>query len=211
MLVDKLSTMELFQRLPKDALDKLVPHCREATFQRDTAIFEESDEENDLYVLLKGRASIEMKLPAGSAKMARLAMAEEGQILGEMSFVSGARRSATVRAFDEVKVLIIHAEGLYEVMEEDNRIGYVVMKHLAECLRRRLDDTSLMWRNICAQHSTDREMTGILSRDRRAREERREKVLRTSFPDRRQYGKRRELPDRRSGWDRRIGSVPDSG
>ena len=112
-------------------------------------MFKESDEENDLYVLLKGRASVEIELPSNLAERARLALIKEGTVFGEMSFISGARRSATIRALDEIEVLIINAERFYEVMEADSRIGYIVMKHLAKCLRRRLDDTNLMWRNIC--------------------------------------------------------------
>jgi len=149
-MLDTLSTIELFQGLPKDNLAKIVPCCREATFQRGAVIFKESDAENDLYVVLKGRVSIEMELPAELAERARLAIMQEGQVFGEMSFISGARRSATVQALDDVRLLIISAEGLSKVMEEDHRIGYVVMKHLAESLRQRLDDTNLMWRNICA-------------------------------------------------------------
>ena len=148
-MLDTLSALALFQGLPRDKLDKIVPHCRVETFQRGAVIFKESDEENDLFVLLKGRASVEMELPSNSAETAKLALVEEGETLGEMSFISGARRSATIRAFDEVEVLIINAERFYAVMEEDSRIGYIVMKHLAKCLRRRLDDTNLMWRNIC--------------------------------------------------------------
>ena len=148
-MLDTLSALALFQGLSRDKLGKIAPHCRVETFQRGAVIFKESDEENDLYVLLKGRASVEIELPSDLAERARLALIEEGTVFGEMSFISGARRSATIRALDEIEVLIINAERFYEVMEADSRIGYIVMKHLSKCLRRRLDDTNLMWRNIC--------------------------------------------------------------
>ncbi|MCD6334285.1 MAG: cyclic nucleotide-binding domain-containing protein [Candidatus Latescibacteria bacterium] len=209
-MLDTLSALELFQGLPRDKLDKIAPHCRTETFQRGTVIFNESDEENDLYVLIKGRASVEMELPSKWLETARLALIEEGAVFGEMSFISGARRSATIRAFDEVRALIIRADRFYEVMEEDSRIGYVVMRHLAECLRRRLDDTNLMWRNACTQHFTDAETVGQLSKDRRSGNDRREKSLCISFPDRRRPEGRRKIADRRCGLGRRQEDIPES-
>ena len=202
-MLDTLSAIDLFQGLPRDKLDKIAPHCRVETFQRAAVIFKESDEEKDLYVLLKGRASVEIELPLNLVEAARLALIEEGEIFGEMSFISGARRSATVRASEEVRVLIIRADRFYEVMEADNRIGYVVMGHVAECLRRRLDATNLMWRNFCTQYGSDMEEANLTLKDRRAGTDRRVKTLSTSFSDRRRPEERRKITDRRCGLDRR--------
>ena len=210
-MLDTLSAIDLFQGLPRDKLDKIAPHCRLETFQRGSVVFKESDEEKDLYVLLKGRASVEIKLPSNLVETARLALIEEGEIFGEMSFISGARRSATIRAFEEVRVLIIHSDGFYEVMEADSRIGYVVMGHVAECLRQRLDATNLMWRNFCTQYGSEMEAAKLTLKDRRAGTDRRVKTLSISFPDRRQPGERRKITDRRCRLDRRYENMSESG
>jgi CRP/FNR family transcriptional regulator len=50
-------------------------------------------------------------------------------------------RTATVRVIDKADVIKVNGSELNRLFEEDNHIGYVVMKNLSSIISRRLDHT----------------------------------------------------------------------
>ncbi len=71
------------------------------TFNKGEYIFAEGDDTQDLYVLVSGRLDI-LK---GTQKIQEIK--EEGELFGELSFLLGGKRTASVRADTEVRVICI--------------------------------------------------------------------------------------------------------
>ena len=70
-------------------------------FRAGQTIFLEGDESQDLYILVSGRVDI----IKGNTKIAETS--EPGSIIGEMSFLLGESRTASIKAREDIKVLRI--------------------------------------------------------------------------------------------------------
>jgi PAS domain S-box-containing protein len=102
------------------------------TFQRGEYLFFEGDETQDLYVLISGHVEI-LK---GTQKMGEIT--EPGSVFGELSFLLGTHRTASIRAEAEVKVLCLPKDRLTTFFSEFPSLWRKISTYLAQ----RLDDTS---------------------------------------------------------------------
>lgn len=146
-LSEVLSKVGIFEGLNQDELSEIAALCQEVEFEEGAPILRESDKGRDLYLLLEGRVSIEVEMPLDLKGRGKLTTLREGEVFGETSFITGLRRSATARALDRTKVLVMEGEALNRLFEQNHHVGYVVMRRLAEVLCRRLESTNFMWRN----------------------------------------------------------------
>lgn len=117
--------MEHIINTPK--LDKYM-----TTFQVGETLFLEGDESQDLYILVEGKAGV-LK---GTKIIAEIS--EKGSIFGEMSFLLGENRTATVKALTDLKVVRIPREEVSSFLNEFPEVVRQFAKHLAK----RLNETS---------------------------------------------------------------------
>ena len=111
----------------------ILEHFRSArntvTMPRGAVIFAEGETGNNMYVLIQGRADISV---GGEV----LESAVPGSLLGEMSLVSSAPRSATVVAATECKLVSVDAKQFDLLAKESPAFARHVMTVMAERLRR---------------------------------------------------------------------------
>lgn len=96
---------------------------------RGAVIFAEGEAANNMYVLIEGRADISV---GGEV----LESATPGALLGEMSLVNPAPRSATVTAATECKLVSVDARQFDLLVRESPPFARHVMGVMAERLRR---------------------------------------------------------------------------
>jgi PAS domain S-box-containing protein len=102
------------------------------TYQKGDALFVEGDESKDLYFLVSGH----LEVLKGDKKIAEVT--EPGALFGELSFLLGAKRTATVQAENEVRVLRIPGNEVSAFLK-----GYpAVAEKITEIIARRLDESS---------------------------------------------------------------------
>ena len=122
--------------------------CTERHFSQDDEIFSEASTGSELYIVCKGRVSLEVSLPnRPSEKQERLTTATIGMVFGELSLVDGTPRSARARAIEDTIVVELTSSKVHPLLEQYPRIGYVVMRNLATLLATRLRSTNLWLRN----------------------------------------------------------------
>lgn len=102
------------------------------TFKEGDFLFLEGDDSQDLYVLVSGKLDI-LK---GNMKISEIM--ESGSLFGEMSFLLGSTRTATVKACEDVKALCIPKERVNSFLNEFPSAAKKITKLLAH----RLDETS---------------------------------------------------------------------
>ena len=147
-IIDMLKQTGLAEGLTDSELELLVPICHARKFGEDEEIFSEASIGRELYVICKGRVSIEVGLPnRPGRKTERLATANAGMIFGEVALVDGSPRSARARTMEETDALEILSDDIWNVMESNPRIGYVIMRNLATVLSARLRNTNIWLRN----------------------------------------------------------------
>lgn len=99
-----------------------------ATFKVGRTLFMEGDHSEDLYILISGQVDI-LK---GNSKIAEVS--ERGSLFGEMSFLLGARRTATVKAGSDVTSIRIPKEEVTFFLNEFPEVAREITRILAQRL-----------------------------------------------------------------------------
>jgi CRP-like cAMP-binding protein len=82
-----------------------------------------------MYVIQAGKVEVVLEKPDGEV---RLAVLETGDIFGEMALFSKARRSATVRALTEVRVLTVDKKGFMRRVHEDPSLSFRILQKMSD-------------------------------------------------------------------------------
>ncbi len=94
-------------------LDRLAAKLQLKTFPRGTCIVRQGDLGASMFVLVDGKVTVTVHLRAGEERVASLG---PGDIVGEMSRMTGARRNATVTAARQVSALEIAKPAVEELL-----------------------------------------------------------------------------------------------
>jgi CRP-like cAMP-binding protein len=137
-----LAAIPLFAEvLDADQLVRLAAKCHEAIFPVGAVLMTEGDFGTSMFALVEGEVSVALADkrgdPHGVAKLSA------GDFVGEMSLLTGARRSATVVAETEVAAIEITKVALEEVLTRApdliDRFGLVLASRQAELDRAAAD------------------------------------------------------------------------
>jgi len=120
----------LFQCLPDSHLESLLKNSKLDYFGRGEAVIEEGAEGESLFVLLRGTAHVTVVKQGTNVRVGGL---RPGDCFGEMSLLTGERRSATVRAEGDCYVMEISKPVMAEVLRDSPQC----LEQLSELLARR--------------------------------------------------------------------------
>jgi small-conductance mechanosensitive channel/CRP-like cAMP-binding protein len=125
-----LARVELFRSLQPDELAALEAGDRTLAREKGMAVVSAGDPGESMYVLVEGLAAVEVPAPDGSGArtVARLG---PGDFFGEMSLLTGAPRSATVRALTQVALIEIRKEEFAALLEARPSIAREVAEVVA--------------------------------------------------------------------------------
>ena len=137
-----LQRSSYFKGLSTTEIDQVVGLAQDQAFSRGDRLVEQSSEGQQVFLLLSGRAEVLLHRADGP-----IATIGELEIVGERALLGGRRRSATVRAKDDVTVLCWDAEDLLSLMATHHTLGLKIMRSLALKLSDRLDDANHALRN----------------------------------------------------------------
>ncbi len=91
-----------------------------------------SEVAESLFVIQEGRAEVVVKKDGNEV---RLRIAESGEILGEMAVLERSRRSATVRALGDVRVLTVDKKIFLRRISEDPSAAFRMLEDLSARVR----------------------------------------------------------------------------
>ena len=120
----------LFQCLPDGHLENLLKNSKLDHFGRGEAVIEEGTEGDSLFLLLRGTAHVTVVKQGTNVRVGGL---RTGDCFGEMSLLTGERRSATVRAEGDCYVMEISKPVMAEVLRDSPQC----LEQLSELLARR--------------------------------------------------------------------------
>ena len=93
-----------------------------ALFEAGEVLFREGEAGDDAYIVEKGEIEISIDLPTGKKAIAELC---KGEIIGEMSLIADAPRSATAIASVESELLVLKRDRLLKT-DRSSRPDYTV-------------------------------------------------------------------------------------
>jgi CRP-like cAMP-binding protein len=94
-----------------------------------TTLLREGDFGEVMYFVVKGSLQVSKEVIAGADKV--LSTLDTGQYVGEMSLLTGAQRSATVKALVDTEVVEIDQAGFVQLMQDNPQVGLDLMRQLA--------------------------------------------------------------------------------
>lgn len=103
------------------------------TYRDLEVIFREGDSGNEMYFIKSGKVKITKKLQGVIAKIAVL---EAGDFLGEMALWENHPRSATATAIGKVEAIAYEREALAQGIKEDPQVAFEMLAAMGQRLRK---------------------------------------------------------------------------
>jgi CRP/FNR family transcriptional regulator, cyclic AMP receptor protein len=133
-IVDALKAVTLFASLSQRFLQGIAKACTERTFEPGDVIVKQGNPGIGLFVIVEGKVKIVKTSESG--ERLELATHGPGEVIGEMSVLDGANRSADVVAVDQTLCLVLSAWDFKSFMESHPEVALdilpVVVKRFRE-------------------------------------------------------------------------------
>jgi zinc transporter ZupT len=120
--IELLSKCDLLGHLPPEAIDKILVYVSERRVGAGEIIFHAGDPGDALYIVARGRVEV-LQSTGGQADEQRIAELDEGKAFGEMALLSGAPRTATVRAVTDGELLRIGKDDFDRLVASDRELA----------------------------------------------------------------------------------------
>ncbi len=139
MAVELIRTPTALVQLSADEARQVVAFMRMVVVPKDTVLLREGDagSVNTMLLLLEGQVAVDTGL-AGGAPGLEIAVIGPGSIIGEMSLLDGAPRSASCTTVSIVKAAGLSRGGLERLIEEHPRVAAKLMVGVAQRIAERL-------------------------------------------------------------------------
>jgi CRP-like cAMP-binding protein len=125
--------------LDQSQLDLLAEDLRVTDFPRGAVLMRQGETGASMFVVVSGKARVTVHSPKGEAEVATLAA---GDIVGEMSLMTGARRSATVTTSRKLTVVEVTKTALEKLLFENRDL----LRRFAEMVEQRQAELSMISR-----------------------------------------------------------------
>ncbi len=125
-----LHGVDFLEALSSEQLQRLAAQAQIVPYPAGIAVVAQGDAGDSLFVVAEGRVEVSVQAPGGGPER-RLATLGPGDYFGEMSLLTGAPRSATIRAAGEVGLVTLRKDALRPLLVADPTVPERLSKTLA--------------------------------------------------------------------------------
>jgi CRP/FNR family transcriptional regulator, cyclic AMP receptor protein len=135
----EIENTSLFKGLDDSEIAKIASLCNERSYNPGELCQTEGQSTNLVNLIIKGRAGTVVRIQNVTYLNSEIILdvLHEGDVFGWSSLIQGTPWS-TLRVLDPMEVLYIDATELLNLCENNNHIGYVLMRRLASLIASRL-------------------------------------------------------------------------
>ncbi len=126
-----LRSLDLLATLTPEAQEQLAASVRTRPYEAGKVVIREGEEGDSFFIIAKGRADVAVGASTGVGRS--VATLGPGTCFGEMSLLTGARRSATVRVLEDSELLVVDKAAFREILVANPQVA----ERLSETLSRR--------------------------------------------------------------------------
>ncbi len=137
--VELIKSCPLFIDLYDDEIEYIIQKCHVLLFSKGDLIIKDGDQGDDVFILLKGVADVNKRLPDG--QVLYITKLHEGDMFGETSLIDEPR-SADVIAETSCDVLSIDKNDLLALYPKKAKIFAVIAMNMSRLLAKRLKATN---------------------------------------------------------------------
>lgn len=134
--INQLTTYPLFSRLSEEQMKKFMAICREETFLPDTVLHKQGETANNVYVILSGQVAEELTVSGRTLSPVKPLAA--GDVTGCSALFPPNAHTCTARTIDETNVLVVDAEKMRKLFDEDCDIARYFYRHIIGALHHRM-------------------------------------------------------------------------
>lgn len=144
---DVLRKSPLCNGLSDAEIEEVTPlfHSRHA--KKDEVILKEGEQSQDLYIISRGRVSIQIYSSRSPGQRERIAILRDNEVYGEFAMIDGSTRSASVIVEEDSNFIYVNYLDFHRFLEVHEHIGFIVMRNIAKILTQKLRATNLEIRN----------------------------------------------------------------
>lgn len=132
-VVDAMKAVSLFSSLSNRFLNGIAKACTERTFAPGDAIVKQGNPGVGLFMIVSGRVKVVKTNDRG--ERLELATHGPGEVVGEMSVLDGAQRTADVLAEDETTCLVLTAWDFRSFMESHPEVALEILPVVVQRFR----------------------------------------------------------------------------
>jgi CRP-like cAMP-binding protein len=140
----KLNRWRLFADISPEDAEVITRACEDRTLVAGEELFHENDAGDSLFIVQSGRVDV-FKNIRGDVDRGLTSLGP-GDVLGEMSFIDGARRSATARTAERSEFLVLSRQHFARVQSERPDIAASFFRNMAAIVAARLRLTNELYR-----------------------------------------------------------------
>lgn len=129
-VTDLLRTMDIFEQLPAEDIEKIGRLLRERRLTENEPLMRQGDPGDAMYIVTGGKIRLSTTDPNGNEKV--LTYFTDGQFFGETALLTGAPRSASATAETESRVLVLQKEDFDSLMGSNAQIMREMLKVLSQ-------------------------------------------------------------------------------
>jgi CRP-like cAMP-binding protein len=144
-----LNTFPIFNDLAEQEVNLFTSHIKTLTYKKNDTIITEGEEGDSLLFVLEGEIIITQALTLATNKLnegdnrekqlTNLNSKDHKIMLGEIALFSpDKKRNATVKAVANCKIASIAFEQIFSICDENNLVGYKLMKNLSQIVTKNL-------------------------------------------------------------------------
>lgn len=135
--VDEIRDVPIFEGLQTDHLQTIATDAELVELEAGDVLFENDNTGEDFYIILRGK--IQITAPGEDYEK----FFANADVMGEVSFLNGARKNVTAKATKSSRLLFMQAENFHRIMNENTALGYIVYQNLTEQVFERLNEFDL--------------------------------------------------------------------
>ncbi|MFH1729919.1 MAG: cyclic nucleotide-binding domain-containing protein [Pseudomonadota bacterium] len=132
----------IFRDLSSEDTQEFLSKSTVLNCKKGDVIINQGELANDMFLILKGSVDVSVN---SNSKTYHLTVLGKGELFGEMAFLGKMRRSATVKACEDLELLILTHTFLKKLMNVNPEITLTVMINISAMLSTRLKNTTQSW------------------------------------------------------------------
>ncbi|MCX7282508.1 MAG: Crp/Fnr family transcriptional regulator [Novosphingobium sp.] len=132
-LAEALTAQSLFADCEEAELSDIIARGQVRTFKPGQVLMGQGEQGSTLFIVLKGLARVSMV--AANGREIILDYAEPGHVLGEIAFLDGGERTASVEVIDPVEALVLTRGAFSDIIEKHKGLALRLLKAMARRLR----------------------------------------------------------------------------
>ncbi|MCX7679627.1 MAG: diguanylate cyclase [Spirochaetes bacterium] len=167
-LLNFLRKVGIFSALKLSELHLVAQRLQLCHFPRNTIIFKENQEGDELFIIKSGSTSVRICLHDGSEK--EIALLKAGEFFGEMAIFENAPRSATCIAAEDCEILCLKKDDFFDLMKRSPHAAISIMMSMLNKTTDRLKASGqfvaqmVKWGEEASLRAVTDKLTGVFNR-----------------------------------------------